>query len=220
MRQLTGIRVNDLGPMRPDGQPDPRPLPAERVHGVIDVLRPNRVAGWAIDRADAAAAVVVDVLRDGQTVATVTADRHRADLEKGGIGTGRYGFLVTLDPPLDPGFEFTVSAIARSADGHSAVLRPVGAAIPTVPPDLRLLQRLIEGVADLRAVHTRPDPRVADLAAVLDRVEVILARIEGRLDAAETPPAPSRQGRLRLISLGALAVAAVSLTLAVLSFRG
>ena len=50
-------------------------------------------------------------------MATVHADRHRRDLERGGVGTGRYGFVCELDPPLQPGFEFTVSATARTADG-------------------------------------------------------------------------------------------------------
>ena len=49
-----------------------------RIYGVIDVLRADRVAGWAIDRSDAAAALDIDILRDGRVIRTVRADRHRA----------------------------------------------------------------------------------------------------------------------------------------------
>ena len=66
-----------------------------RVYGVVDVVRPDRIAGWAIDRADSAAAVDVDIRREGRLVATVRADRPRRDLEKGGVGTGRYGFAAS-----------------------------------------------------------------------------------------------------------------------------
>ena len=45
-----------------------------RLYGVFDLARPDRVAGWAIDRADAAASVAVEILREGVPVATVRAD--------------------------------------------------------------------------------------------------------------------------------------------------
>ena len=61
--------------------PDPA---TSRVYGVVDLLRDNRIAGWAIDRADAAAAVTVDIHRNGRLISSVVADRHRPDLEKGG----------------------------------------------------------------------------------------------------------------------------------------
>ncbi|MCU0908304.1 MAG: hypothetical protein MUF73_12855, partial [Rhodobacteraceae bacterium] len=163
------------------------PVPAGRLYGVIDVVRPNRIAGWAIDRADEGAAVQVDILRDGRVVATVTADRHRPDLQKGGIGTGRYGFLATLDPPLDPGFEFAVAAVARTPDGHSLTLRPVPGTLPEVPAERRMLQRLLEAMVDLQAAQARPAPVLAGLATTLDRIELVQARIEARLDTLERP---------------------------------
>jgi hypothetical protein len=224
--------MNDMGPVQgPGGGAGATPVPAARLYGVIDVLRPNRVAGWVIDRADEAAAVAVDILRDGRVVASVVADRHRPDLQKGGIGTGRYGFLVPLDPPVDDGFEFTVSALARTADGHSLTLRPVPGTLPDVPPDRRLLQRLVEGMAELRAAQVRAalsapgvTPEVtpeatpdAMLVTAMERIELVQARIEARLDALERPPAPPAAARFRLVSLAAVAVGAASLAWGVMS---
>lgn len=210
--------MNDMGPVRPAAQGQggaaaASALPPGRLYGVIDVLRANRVAGWVIDRADEAAAVRVDILRDGRPVASVVADRQRPDLQKGGIGTGRYGFLVPLDPPVDDGFEFTVSAVAHTADGHSLTLRPVPGTVPEVSPDRRLLQRLVEGVAELRAAQDRaaPAPGEAALATAVERIELVQARIEARLDALERPPAPSPTARFGLLSLAAVAVGAASL---------
>ena len=99
-----------------------------RVYGVIDVIRPDRVAGWAIDRADSRTALEVEVIREGAVVATVRANRQRRDLEKSGVGSGRYGFSCDLTPPLEPGFEFTISARARTSDDVVAELRRAGKA--------------------------------------------------------------------------------------------
>jgi hypothetical protein len=194
------------------------PAPAGRLYGVVDVLRPNRIAGWAIDRSDERAAVTVDILRDGCIVASVVADRHRPDLQKGGIGTGRYGFLVTLDPTLDPGFEFTVAAVARTADGQTLTLRPVGGAVPQVPPGLRMMQRLLEAVVELKAAQGRPAPAIAALTEAVERIEVVQARIEARLDALEEPATTRREGRFRLVSALAVALAVASLAWGVVSF--
>ncbi|NCO88140.1 MAG: hypothetical protein GW886_16085, partial [Rhodobacterales bacterium] len=35
--------------------------PGQRVFGVVDLLRPNRIAGWAVDRSDSAAIVSVEI---------------------------------------------------------------------------------------------------------------------------------------------------------------
>ena len=99
----------------------------------MDVIRPDRIAGWAIDRADSQAALEIDVRREGRLVATVRADRFRKDLERGSVGTGRYGFACELTPPLEPGFEFTVSVTRanprwrqlRAQARRSGRLRPI-----------------------------------------------------------------------------------------------
>lgn len=197
----------------------------QRINGVIDVPRPGRVAGWAIDRADPQAAVTVTVLRDGRPVAQVVADAHRPDLERGGIGTGRYGFALDLDPPLEPGFEFTVGAVARAADGVSGDLRPVGRARPTGDAARRLVERCYMELCALRAaVGAVEARRTVDAETrvfeALDRVEIVQARLEQALGKADTP-GPERQGRALILAVGiALATGAGSLALGVWSMLG
>lgn len=161
-----------------------------RLHGVVDVVRADRVAGWVIDRHDPRASAEVTVLREGRAVATVRADRHRKDLEQGGVGTGRYGFSVPLAPPLDPGLEFTLQVIARAADGAEVRLRPSGGAAP-VAPERRLLERVWEDLSDVRATTSRTDVALAGalerLVQAVDRLEVMQARIEAQPSLAAAP---------------------------------
>lgn len=51
-----------------------------RLYGVVDVLRPDRAAGWAVDRSGASAAPDVEIRREGRRVATLRADRLPPDL--------------------------------------------------------------------------------------------------------------------------------------------
>jgi hypothetical protein len=176
------------------------------LYGVVDVLKPDRVAGWAIDRRDAGAALEVEIRREGRVVATVRADRPRRDLEKAGVGTGRYGFACDLDPPLEPGFEFTLAATARAPDGTAETLRRPAA--QTGDPDRRLLERVFEEV--------RRPTDAAELRELAHRIEIAQARIEAALAAIEPAAAPAPHGLRLLVGL-ALAVATASLALGIVS---
>lgn len=173
-----------------------------RVQGALEVVRPDRVAGWALDRADRSVAVEVDVIREGRKVATVKADRARKDL------SGAHGFIVMLDPPLEPGFEFTVTAVARAADGARADLRRAGSDERT--PDRRLLERVFDEVARLR--QEEDDGTV--LRDALQRFEVAQARFEAALAGIE-PPAPASQAGLRVLVVLALAAGVGSLAIGI-----
>ncbi len=166
-----------------------------RINGVIDVPRPGRVSGWAIDRADPDAAVTVQIVREGRLIGEVRADDHRPDLERGGIGTGRYGFAFDLDDPLEPGFEFTIRAVARAEDGTSGELRQVGRAKPSEDPARRLAERGYEELCRLRASIGR-EPRNADapLREAMERIEVVQARIETALSTIEPPQRSGTRG--------------------------
>lgn len=208
---MTPEPVADATP-RPDPSAALAPV-GPRIYGVVDVLRADRIAGWAIDRTDSAAALDVDIAREGRLVRTVRADRHRVDLAKGEVGTGNYGFRAEIEPPLEPGFEFTVTATARAPDGATAALARVGAALRTPDPATRLLERLFEEVARLAAGRPDPAPPATDagrLTEAIARIEVAQARIEAAIAQIEPPPAP-RAGGLGLIVVGTLGVAAASL---------
>jgi hypothetical protein len=197
----------------PVGAPDAAPADAgPRLHGVVDVVRADRVAGWAIDRRDARASVAVTVWREGREVGTARADRLRRDLEQGGVGTGRYGFSVPLDPPVEAGLEFTVRVVARASDGAEVVLRPTAA--PS--PERRLLERVWEDLQAVSATAARTDAAVTDalsrLGAAIDRMEVAQARLEAQPGLAEPPPRP-RTASIRLMAGAALLTGLSSLGL-------
>ncbi len=203
--------------MSSDSPASPQPdLPADdiagpRIYGVVDVLRLDRIAGWVIDRRDAGAALDVEIRREGRTFAVVRADRPRRDLEKTGVGTGRYGFSCDLTPPLEPGFEFTVTATARTEDGVTSELRrPAGKA--NAEPDRRVLERIYEAV-------NRPQPAAPNdekLAEMIARLELVQARIEALLGTIE-PAAAEPQVGLRILAGSALALGVGSLFIGIVS---
>lgn len=182
-----------------------------RLYGVVDVLRTDRIAGWAIDRTDSSAALDVEIQREGRKVAIVRADRPRADLVKTGVGTGRYGFACELDPPLEPGFEFTVAAVAHAADGASLELRRSGSRGGRGDPERRLVERLYEEVKAVRAAQEAP---IESLLALVERLEITQARLEAAIGRVEPPEHVSGPN---LVLWLAVAIAGVSLTLGMLS---
>lgn len=212
-------------PAEPQIAPAPVADTGPRVYGVFDLARPDRVAGWAIDRASASATVVVELWREGKRVATVSADRHRPDLEKGGIGTGRYGFAAEVSPPIEPGFEFTLTAVARAADGTTGALKRTAGRSGGVAPEQRVVERIFEEVTALgRAAPPAPAPVAAELdrlAELAGRIEMVQIRLEAAL-AAASPPKPRADARgLRgilfvtaTIALGSLGLGLYSLLLA------
>lgn len=210
----------------PVAAPNPAPVSAPvadigpRVYGVFDLPRPDRAAGWAIDRASASAAVEVDLFREGQRIATLRADRHRPDLEKGGIGTGNYGFVAEISPPVEPGFEFTVTAVARAADGTTGALKRTGTRSGAVAPEQRVVERIFEEVTALgrAAPPAPPAPAAAELDRLNElalRIEMIQIRLEATLAslAPETPRSDVRGLKGILFATGAIALGSLGLGL-------
>ena len=88
------------------------------VHGHIDSIVENAVAGWMWDSQspDAAQEVTVSVINKatGETAAvqTVNAEEYREDLKAKGLGTGNYGFHVEIVWEDLPEAVYTVMASA------------------------------------------------------------------------------------------------------------
>ena len=176
-----------------------------RINGVIDVPQTGRVSGWAIDRGDPDAAVTVRIAREGCLVGEVRADSYRPDLERGGIGTGRYGFALDLVAPLEPGFEFTVTAMARADDGTSGELRRIGRAKAAEDPGRRLAERLFEELVRLRmAIGSEIRSADAPLCDAIERIEVVQARIETALSTVEPPQRSDMGGIVAAVTLSLL----------------
>jgi hypothetical protein len=214
--------VSVQSPRPPVALPVATEGPPQRIYGVIDLIRSNRIAGWAVDRANSHASVLVDIHRDGRLVQTIAADQLRPDLAKGSIGTGHYGFAAEIEPPLEPGFEFTLAATARAADGSHVPLKILVPAEDKTPLDIRMMQGIHTGVQALlhRQTPTRqpPDPMIDRLAEMVTKLEVMQARIEARLPETRDD-APHRSDRsLRGIVYFTALVAIGSLCLGVASF--
>ncbi|MTE01141.1 hypothetical protein GIY56_12665 [Paracoccus sp. YIM 132242] len=162
-----------------------------RLHGVIDILRTDRVAGWVIDRTDAARCASVDVRREGRLIGTVTANRPRKDLERQAVGTGSYGFAFTFDPPLEEGMEFTVVVTARSHDGVELPLQPAAGAAKAVTAEKKVLGRILSELVALRAEvdNLRLEEASAEKARACfqERLELVQLRLESSIPAKDLP---------------------------------
>ena len=152
-----------------------------RVFGALDMLRPDRIGGWAIDRGNRGVALEVDVFREGRRVATIRGRPHAQDLARGDDGHGNHGFALALDPPLEPGSSSPSPGGSRERrrQRRAAPCRGGrrGARRAAHP------RRLFEEVARLR--HEPRD--AAGLSDVLQRIEVAQARIDAALAAIEAP---------------------------------
>ena len=194
-----------------------------RLYGVIDVLRPDRVAGWVIDRTDAARCANVEIRREGRVVGTVAANRPRKDLERQAVGTGSYGFAFPFDPPLEEGMEFTVTVTARSHDGAELPLQPAASAAKSVSPERKALGRILSDLADLRADLTRLRQEAASAeenrARFHERLELVQLRLERGIAAAEAPQGASPRWLTAVAVTGAV-LAAGSLAVGLFSLWG
>lgn len=187
-----------------------------RLHGVIDVLRADRVAGWVIDRTDPHRCATIEVRRDGRLVDTATANRPRKDLERQAVGTGAYGFAVTFDPPLEEGMEFTVAVTARSHDGVVLPLQPVAGAAKAVSPEKRALGRILAELTELRCAIGTLNQALSQAedsqSRTQDRIEIVQMRLEQRLSAIAAPQAGSPRWLIGTAVIGAvLAVGSLGL---------
>jgi SGNH hydrolase-like domain, acetyltransferase AlgX len=83
-----------------------------RVEGSLEAVVDGRAVGWAWDPESPEEALEVEVLVDGEPVATGRADVERAVLAEAGIGSGRYGFDVPLPERLAAEPEHTIRVTA------------------------------------------------------------------------------------------------------------
>lgn len=191
-----------------------------RLYGVIDVLRPDRVAGWVIDRTDPARCATVELRREGRLIATAAANRPRKDLERQSVGTGAYGFAFTLDPPLEDGMEFTIAVTARSHDGVDLSLSPVAGAAKDISAEKRALGQVLSQLTGLRAEIAGLQRKMAaeadGRAQFQERLELVQLRLE-RWVSAEEPPRRGAPGWLTGIAVAGALLGAGSLALGLLS---
>lgn len=181
------------------------------IAGYIDAAKGLKVSGWAWNRADPAAALEIEIRRDGKVAGLGRADKFRADLEKAGVGDGRHAFEILLETPIAPGDGHLIEAFAHSpglarpvplVNRTVAVLdgsERVGA--PAMPADFRQwvdqvahLQQGFEAalrsvIDDVRAAEARANSRgAAELQALTAAVESLhgaVGEIAGQLRGLE-----------------------------------
>jgi hypothetical protein len=83
------------------------------LRGYIDVIRPDRICGWAQFSGDPEQPVALDIHVGGRRRGQVVAGRYRADLQ--GLGSGRHAFEFT--PPLGWRFAPGSVEVRPSRDG-------------------------------------------------------------------------------------------------------
>lgn len=192
-----------------------------RLYGVIDVLRSDRVAGWVIDRTDAARCATVEIRREGRLIGTVSANRLRKDLERQAVGTGAYGFAFNFEPPLEDGMEFTVALTAKSHDGVELPLQTTVRAAAQFSAEKRALGRILAELVELRddigKLRQEMVSGEAGRTELQGRLELVQLRLESEISAVEAPERETSRWLAGIavtgavIALGSLSVALFSL---------
>ena len=72
------------------------------LRGYVDLIGPQRIAGWAQNSAHPEAPVCLDIYAAGRLIGRVLANRYREDLERAGLGSGRHSF--SFAPPAGVSF--------------------------------------------------------------------------------------------------------------------
>jgi len=91
---------------------------AGELRGNLESLEDGVLTGWVAG--ETGDAVEAEVLVDGEVVATLVANRYRADLDQAGLAGGRCAFTVTLPPAAE-----TLSQVSLRRIGDGAALAQV-----------------------------------------------------------------------------------------------
>jgi GT2 family glycosyltransferase/glycosyltransferase involved in cell wall biosynthesis len=74
--------------------------PAHPLHGYIDEIKPTGIKGWAWDPQMPSERIRLELVEGEARLRTAIADEDRPGLILSGIGDGRHGFSIALDPAL------------------------------------------------------------------------------------------------------------------------
>lgn len=139
------------------------------LQGNLDGLDGTTLSGWAFDPSHPTEPVVLDVFDGDGSIARVTANRFRSDLETAGVGDGRFGFELRLSHVFSPHTRHELR-VRRVADGRELP----GSPLVIEPRDRQTLVREMRQVVDI-ATAAAGDPRTLD--ALLDTFQFGIDRI-------------------------------------------
>ena len=165
------------------GVPQDGPL-----QGSVDRVDAETIAGWAWLPAHPGTHAELEVVVNGERIAELTANRHRADLQASGYGDGRHSFELRLPRPLSP-FSRHEIIVRRSADGE-----PLSAPL-IVWPVRKLDARARHGVAAVVEGAARSAGTLAEVDALLETLTSAADRLrQARLALLEPLPHARRRG--------------------------
>lgn len=150
--------------------------------GFLEVVTPSLIRGWAWDPDEPDEPIVVEVLDGADVVCSVLADRHRADLERQGVGNGRHGFEIPNPSPLFPLARHTVS-VRRAADKVGIAGSPAPLLQPGVGIDSAVMQLLMaaaESSANAAKSADEVDLQIQLSLRVLNQLLNTRQALEGR----------------------------------------
>jgi glycosyltransferase involved in cell wall biosynthesis len=148
--------------------------------GMLDSCTRDRLTGWAQDTGSDAP-VLLQVLDNGLPLARILANRLRPDLQQSGIGTGAYGFDITIPGGLSPLTRHLIE-VRRVSDG---------AALPGSPVVLETADRFDAGLEQAVAAAVAALPAGEEQTRVLS---FMLAQAE-QLAKARADADGQRQAR-------------------------
>jgi len=87
------------------------------LRGNVDVVTPEKIAGWAQNSEYPEAPVCLDIYSGGRLIGQTLANRYRGDLVRAGLGSGCHSFEFV--PPAGLNFAPDAVEVRRSLDGAS-----------------------------------------------------------------------------------------------------
>jgi hypothetical protein len=103
------------------------------VEGLLELIRPFQVRGWAHDPAFQDASLTVSLSVAAEEIATETANVFRDDLFKAGKGDGRHGFVINVDRRLPTETPHLVLVSVTAASGSIEILPTAAGCVEMEP---------------------------------------------------------------------------------------
>ena len=162
--------------------------------GALDEASRRRIRGWVRQPAFPDAPVLLVITAGDQLLDRVVANKHRPDLEKVGLGNGRFGLDFEFNPPLAPDRPWTIH-VRSEIEGYEMPGSPF-----RIEPSTAFDEAAQEAFAASIAAFSTPqelDARIRFLVAQRDR----LFQMRAASRSSEAEREAVRAGRVKATRL-------------------